>query len=131
VTPPGCGKFFGSAYVERNAQRTQVVADFVALLDLATEKSVTTEPVLSAEVLLEQLRGRFQKLCLEVTAAVNAAPAGQIINHSEEKVRDLLAVFRQATFEAAIQLRTDAAQAAFPPSSAPPDRLSSAEQGPR
>jgi len=92
---------------------------------------VTSEPVLAADVLLEQLRGRFQQLCQDVTAAVNAAPAGQIINHSEEKVRDLLAAFRQATFEAAIQLRTNAAQAAFSPSNPPPDRLSSAEQGPR
>ncbi len=41
--------------------------------------------------------------------------AGQVINASEEKVRDLLADFRQATYQAAIQLRTDAAQAAFPP----------------
>ncbi len=48
---------------------------------------MTTEPVLSR-------RGSFWRNCVvasrncspEVTAAVNAAPAGQIINHSEEKV---------------------------------------------
>jgi hypothetical protein len=65
-----------------------------------------------------------------VTAAVNAAPAGQIINASEEKVRDLLAEFRQATYQAAIQLRTDAAQAAFSPSAAPCDGRAAAKQGP-
>ena len=54
-------------------------------------------------------------LCQEVAAAVNQAPAGQVVNASEEKVRDLLADFRQATYQAAIQLRTDAAQAAFSP----------------
>ena len=50
-----------------------------------------------------------------MAAAVNQAPAGQVVNASEEKVRDLLADFRQATYQAAIQLRTDAAQAAFSP----------------
>jgi Rod binding domain-containing protein len=90
---------------------------------------VPSEPTLSADALMEQLRARFEQLCAEVAAAVNQAPAGQVINASEEKVRDLLADFRQATYEAAIQLRTDAAQAAFPPSGAPADRKAPAEQG--
>jgi hypothetical protein len=90
---------------------------------------VTPSPQLSAQDLLDQLRGRFEKLCQDVTAAVNQAPPGQVINASEEAVRDLLADFRQATFEAAVQLRLDAAQAAFPPSGAPPDRKAAAEQG--
>jgi hypothetical protein len=90
---------------------------------------MSPEPTLSADALLEQLRGRFEQLCQDVTAAVNAAPAGQVINASEEKVRDLLADFRRATYQAAIQLRTDAAQAAFPPSAAPADRQAPAEQG--
>jgi Rod binding domain-containing protein len=86
-----------------------------------------SEPILSADALLEQLRGRFEKLCQDVADAVNQAPAGQVINASEEKVRDLLADFRQATYQAAVQLRTDAAQAAFPPSAAPADGNASAE----
>jgi hypothetical protein len=69
-------------------------------------------------------------LCQEVAAAVNQAQAGQVINQSEEKVRDLLADFRQATFQAALQLRLAAAQAAFPPSASPPDATALAEQGP-
>ena len=73
-------------------------------------------PQLSANDLLTQLHGQFERLCQDVTAAVNQAPAGQIINASEEKVRDLLAVFRLATYQAAVQLRLDAAQAAFSPS---------------
>jgi hypothetical protein len=84
---------------------------------------------LSANLLLDQLRGPFEQLCQDVTGAVNAAPAGQVINGSEEKVRDLLAVFRLATYEAAIQLRTDAAQAAFSPSAPPADGNPSPEQG--
>ena len=80
---------------------------------------MSAEPTLSADSLLLQLRGRFEQLCQDVAGAVNAAPAGQVINASEEKVRDLLADFRQATYQAALQLRTDAAQAAFSPSAPP------------
>lgn len=87
------------------------------------------QPQLSAAALLELLRGRFEQLCLDVAAAVNQAPSGQVIDASEEKVRDLLADFRQATYQAAVQLRLDAAQAAFPPSEAPPDSTASAQQG--
>ena len=90
---------------------------------------MVTEPTFSADSLLEQLRGRFEQLCQDVTGAVNAAPAGQVINASEEKVRDLLADFRQATYQAAIQLRTDAAQAAFSPSAPPAAGNALAEQG--
>ena len=89
------------------------------------------EPTLSADALLHQLRGRFEQLCQDVAAAVNQAPAGQVINASEERVRDLLADFRRATYQAALQLRTDAAQAAFPPSTPPADGSAPAEQGPR
>ena len=89
------------------------------------------EPSLSADALLDQLRGRFEQMCRDVADAVNRAPAGQVINASEEKVRDLLADFRQATFQAAVQLRTDAAQAAFPPSGPPADGAAPPEQGPR
>ena len=92
---------------------------------------MSPEPLLSVDALLEQLRGRFEQLCQGVTAAVNGAPAGAVINASEEKVRDLFAEFRQATYQAALQLRLDAAQAAFPPSAASPDGKASAEQGAR
>jgi hypothetical protein len=91
---------------------------------------VNPQPQLSAQDLLDQLRGRFERLCSDVADAVNAAPAGQILNASEEKVRDLLADFREATYQAALQLRLEAAQAAFPPSAASGDRQAPAEQGP-
>ena len=75
------------------------------------EKPLSPEPAISPDALLDQLRGRYEQLCQDVTAAVNQAPAGQVLNASEEKVRDLLADFRQATYQAALQLRLDAAQA--------------------
>src|SRR5207244_5093185 len=66
-------------------------------------EAVPSEPTVSADALLDQLRGRFEQLCQDVAAAVNRAPAGQVINASEEQVRDLLADFRQATYQAALQ----------------------------
>jgi hypothetical protein len=76
-------------------------------------------PQLSPEVLLQSLRGRFEELCRGVADAVNQAPAGQVINASEEKVRDLFADFRRQAYQTALQLRIDAAEAAFPPSESP------------
>src|SRR5437899_2210989 len=56
---------------------------------------------------MEQLRDKFEQLCQGVAHAVNAAPAGQVINASEEKVRDLLAAFRRTTYHTAVQLPLD------------------------
>jgi len=47
---------------------------------------------------------------------------GRIIAGSEERVRDLFADLRQEAFEQAVQMRMDAAEAAFPPSEGPDDR---------
>ena len=87
------------------------------------------QPQLAAQDLLTLLRGRFERLCHDVADAVNQAPPGQVINASEERVRDLLADFRQATYQAALQLRLDAAQAAFPPSAAPAQPPAPPQQG--
>ena len=76
---------------------------------------MANQPQLSAQDLLAQRRGPFEKLCSAVAAAGNAAPAGQVSNASQEEVRDLLADSRLATSQAAVRLRLDAAQAAFPP----------------
>ncbi len=77
------------------------------------------QPELSSQALRANLFASFEQLCEDVAAAVNKAEPGHVINQSEEKVRDLLADFRQATYQAAVQLRLDAAQAAFSPSAAP------------
>ena len=57
-----------------------------------------------------------ERLLREVTEAINQAPAGAVIAGSEEAVRDAMARFRQRVYELGIQLRTDAAKAAFSPS---------------
>ena len=54
-----------------------------------------------------------------VMEAVNDAPDGAWIAGSEEQVRDLSAEFRRQTYERAVQMKVDAAEAAFPPSAQP------------
>jgi hypothetical protein len=76
---------------------------------------------------MEQLRPKFEPLGRGVADAVNSAPPGQILNASEEPVRDLLAGFRQTTYPTAVPLRRQAPAAASPPSEAPRDRPTAAE----
>ncbi len=64
------------------------------------------------------LREDFERLVEEVAGAVNEAPDGAVIAGSEFQVRDLLATFRETVYQKAIQLRSEAAEAAFPPSEA-------------
>jgi len=61
------------------------------------------------------VHGDMEKLLDEVTGAVNTAPDGSVISGSEEAVRDAMARFRTLVYERAIQLRSEAAEAAFPP----------------
>ena len=66
---------------------------------------------------LEQLLKQDVKECIaEVTEAINSARTGAIIDDSEELVRIATAKLRQKIFQKALQMKTDAAQAAFPPS---------------
>ena len=72
-------------------------------------------PKLSPPQLVERMRGEFERLMNGVAQAVNDAPQGRVIVDSEEKVRDLLGEFRRLTYETALQMRVDAAEAAFSP----------------
>lgn len=74
------------------------------------------EPKLSRERYAQAMRQRMEEMLGKIADAVNEAAAGKIITDSEEKVRDLFAKLRQEAFEQAIQMRVDAAEAAFPPS---------------
>ena len=64
----------------------------------------------------EQMRAEFEKAMQEVADAVDHAPQGRVIRDSEEKARDALDRFRKVAYEKAVQLKVDAAEAAFPPS---------------
>jgi hypothetical protein len=72
-------------------------------------------PKLSPPQLVQRMRCEFERLMNEVARAVNDAPQGRVIVDSEEKVRDLLGEFRRLTYETALQMRVDAAEAAFSP----------------
>ena len=78
-------------------------------------------PPITSEALIAALRDHFEQLCRAVTDAVNQAPTGHVLNHSEETVRNRLADFRQAVYQTALQSKIDAAEAAFSPSG-PTDR---------
>ena len=79
-------------------------------------------PQMDREAFKQQVRKDLEMLLEEVADAVDDAPAGRIIRDSEEKVRDAFAEFRRKTFEQALQMKVDAAEAAFPPSGEPGHR---------
>lgn len=84
-------------------------------------------PKLSRAELIEKMRAQFEETLGRVADAINDAPPGHIISGSEEQVRDLFADLRRRVYEAGLQMRTDAAEAAFPPSDGLEDRQDHAE----
>lgn len=74
------------------------------------------DPKLSREEYVRVMRQRVDEMLGKIADAVNHAAPGKIIAGSEEQVRDLFADLRQEAFERAVQMRVDAAEAAFPPS---------------
>ncbi len=83
---------------------------------------MSADPKLSREEFIAQMRAEMEAMLAKVADAVNDAPPGRIIAGSEEPVRDLFAEFRERAFEKALQMRLDAAEAAFPPSEGPKHR---------
>lgn len=70
----------------------------------------------------DSMKQQMDQYLKEVMEAVNNAVDGEWIAGSEEQVRDLSAEMRRRVFEAAVQKRVDAAEAAFPPSAPSDDR---------
>lgn len=79
-------------------------------------------PKMSRDEYLAVMRQKMEALLGQVADAINNAPDGYLIAGSEEEVRDLFADARQQAFELGLQMRMDAAEAAFSPSKALPDR---------
>jgi len=79
-------------------------------------------PKLQRETYVAALREKMEAMLGQVADAINDAPEGYLIAGSEEQVRDLFAALRQQAFEMGLQMRVNAAEAAFPPSKAPRDR---------
>ena len=84
-------------------------------------------PKFSRDEFIRRMRAKFEETLGQVADAINEAPPGQIIAGSEEQVRDLFAGLRQHAFEAGLQMRLDAAEAAFPPSEGPEHRPDQAQ----
>ncbi len=68
---------------------------------------------ITTEQLTKAMDAEYQKLVQQLKGAVNLAPDGAVISGSEELVREAMAKFRQKVYEKAVQLRMQAAQAAF------------------
>jgi hypothetical protein len=79
----------------------------------------TMQPKVSREAYVQAMRQRVEEMLGKIADAVNEAAPGKIITDSEEEVRDLFAKLRQDAFEQAVQMRMDAAEAAFSPSEGP------------
>jgi hypothetical protein len=77
-------------------------------------------PRVAPEEFADSMKQEMEQYLKEVMEAVNGAADGEWLAGSEERVRDLSAEIRRRVFEAAVQQRVDAAEAAFPPS-APSD----------
>jgi hypothetical protein len=73
-------------------------------------------PGIDAKQLEESLRKDIEQCIAAVVQAVDGARVGAIIDESEEPVREATGRLRQKIFEKAIQMKTDAAEAAFSPS---------------
>ncbi|HEV3118261.1 MAG TPA: hypothetical protein VGY58_14520 [Gemmataceae bacterium] len=73
-------------------------------------------PKLSREAFIAQMRKQVEEALGQVADAINDAVPGHIISGSEEKVRDVFADLRQRAFQTGLQMRLDAAEAAFSPS---------------
>jgi hypothetical protein len=84
--------------------------------DSKQEEIAMALPKLDRKAYEEQMRAEFERALREVADAVDGAPRGRVIRDSEEKARDALDRFRQVAYEKAIQMKVNAAEAAFPPS---------------
>jgi hypothetical protein len=116
---PGAANFPGAS----RGRLVNIGKDLFSLEDLAMEST----PELSRDEYLKQLRQDVEETLGKVADAINDAPPGRIISGSEEKVRDLFAELRQRAFEKGLQMRLDAAEAAFPPSEGPEHRQDQAQ----
>jgi len=83
---------------------------------------------MSVPAYVEAMRAEFEQVMKQVAEAVNQAPDGQVVDASEERVRDLLGDFRAKAYQTALQMRVHAAEAAFSPGG-PKDASTQAGQG--
>jgi hypothetical protein len=80
---------------------------------------MNSTPQMSRQEFIDRMRQKVEETLGCVADAINEASPGQIIAGSEEPIRDLFADLRRDAYEMAVQMRVDAAEAAFPPSEGP------------
>jgi hypothetical protein len=73
-------------------------------------------PKISRDEYIKPMRQEVEEMLGQIADAINEAPPGHIISGSEEEVRDLFADLRRRAYEKGVQMRINAAEAAFPPS---------------
>ncbi len=73
-------------------------------------------PGIDRQELEKLLKDDFERCLAEVVEAIDTARTGAIIDDSEEPVRMATSRLRQMIFQKAVQMKTDAAEAAFSPS---------------
>jgi len=83
---------------------------------------MSATPTLSRDEFITRMRQKMEATLGQVADAINEATPGQIIAGSEERVRDVFADLRQHAYQTGVQMRLDAAEAAFPPSEGPGHR---------
>lgn len=93
-----------------------VTSRFPIRSHLCTEHDMETTPRVPPQEFADAMKQEMEEYLKKVMDAVNNAADGEWIVGSEEQVRELSAEMRRRVFEAAMQKRTDAAEAAFPPS---------------
>ena len=84
-------------------------------------------PKMSRQEFIDRMRPKVEAALGRVADAVNQALPGPIIAGSEEEVRDTFADLRREAYELAVQMRVDAAEAAFPHSQGPGHRPDQAQ----
>ena len=83
---------------------------------------MSAAPKLCRDEFIRRMREKMEATLGQVADAINQAAPGQIITGSEEQVRDLFADLRQDAYQTGVQMRLDAAEAAFPPAEGPDHR---------
>jgi hypothetical protein len=84
-------------------------------------------PMVAAESLLPVVREQVEDAVKRIMEAVNHTRPGELITGSEESVRDIGHELVKAVYQAALQQRITAAEAAFPPSAGGADGSAAAE----
>ena len=70
---------------------------------------------MNVEAYLAEMQPITESLLREVAKALNGAPDGAWTNAGEMQAGDMFCEYRRRAYEVALQMRTDAAEAAFSP----------------